>query len=149
MPSAWRSAPPPCCARSTSPVTLFGQLAFFIDYVKHAGPFDALVADCPLSLSSPNTPGKHDLLGTVLLSVLAGASALCAHHRAALRSDEPVVAWHAQGCQRGSGAPRLGNDWRGKSAALVAKPSGLSHRTAAERAMVARYGQHREGLMRA
>ena len=107
---------------AVAPVTPFGQLAFFIE---------------------------PDLLGTVLLSVLAGGSALCAHHRAALRSDEPVVAWHAQGCQRGFGAPRLGNDWRGKRAALVAKPSGLLHRTVAKRAMGARYEQHREDLIRA
>jgi hypothetical protein len=34
--------------------------------------FDAWVADCPLSLTSANAPKKRDLLGTVLLSVLAG-----------------------------------------------------------------------------
>jgi len=55
-----------------APVTPFGQLPFFIDYLKQAGLFDAWVADCPLRLSSPNAPTKRDLLGTVLLSVLAG-----------------------------------------------------------------------------
>ena len=55
-----------------APVTPLGQLAFFIDYLKQAGLFDAWVADCPLLLSSPNAPAKRDLLGTVLLSVLAG-----------------------------------------------------------------------------
>jgi Transposase DDE domain group 1 len=55
-----------------APVTPFGQLPFFIDYLKQAGLFDAWVADCPLWLSSPNAPTKRDLLGTVLLSVLAG-----------------------------------------------------------------------------
>jgi hypothetical protein len=57
---------------ATAPVTPFGQLPFFIDYLKQAGLFDAWVADCPLSLTSPNAPKKHDLLGTVLVSVLAG-----------------------------------------------------------------------------
>lgn len=57
---------------ATAPVTPLGQLAFFIDYLKQAGLFDAWVADCPLLLTSPNAPAKRDLLGTVLLSVLAG-----------------------------------------------------------------------------
>ena len=57
---------------TAAPVTPFGQLAFFIDYLKQAGLFDAWVADCPLSFTSPNAPKKRDLLGTVMLSVLAG-----------------------------------------------------------------------------
>jgi hypothetical protein len=57
---------------AAAPVTPFGQLPFFIDYLKQGGLFDAWVADCPLSLTSPNAPKKRDLLGTVLLSVLAG-----------------------------------------------------------------------------
>jgi Transposase DDE domain group 1 len=69
----------------TAPVTPLGQLPFFIDYLKQGGLFDGWVADCPLFLTSPNAPGKRDLLGTVLLSVLAG------HHRyahiTALRCD--------------------------------------------------------------
>src|ERR1700745_3786892 len=57
---------------TTAPVTPFGQLPFFIEYLKQGGLFDGWVADCPLSLSSPNAPRKRDLLGTVLLSFLAG-----------------------------------------------------------------------------
>src|SRR5271157_888954 len=57
---------------AAAPVTPFGQLPFFIDYLKQAGLFDAWVADCPLAFTSPNAPKKRDLLGTVLLSVLAG-----------------------------------------------------------------------------
>src|SRR6201995_2749696 len=57
---------------AAAPVTPFGQLPFFIDYLKQAGLFDAWVADCPLSLSSPNAPSKRHLLGRVMLSVLAG-----------------------------------------------------------------------------
>ena len=36
----------------TAPVTPLGQLAFFIDYLKQAGLFDAWVADCPLALDA-------------------------------------------------------------------------------------------------
>ena len=56
----------------TAPVTALGQLPFFIDYLKQGGLFDAWVADCPLGLRSPNAPRKRDLLGTLLLSTLAG-----------------------------------------------------------------------------
>jgi hypothetical protein len=70
---------------SMAPVTPFGQLAFFIDYLKQAGLFDAWVADCPLWLTSPNAPRKRDLLGTVLLSVLAGHRRYA--HITALRCD--------------------------------------------------------------
>ncbi len=49
-----------------------GHLAFFAEYLKVSGRFDALVADCPLHYTSPNAPSKRDVLGTVLLSALAG-----------------------------------------------------------------------------
>src|SRR5271154_6686676 len=70
---------------ATAPVTPFGQLPFFIDYLKQAGLFDAWVADCPLSLTSPNAAKKRDLLATVLLSVLAGHRRYA--HITALRCD--------------------------------------------------------------
>ena len=50
----------------------FGQLPFFIDSLKQAGLFDAWVANCPLWLINPNAPRNRELLGSVLLSVLAG-----------------------------------------------------------------------------
>jgi hypothetical protein len=74
---------------ATAPVTPFGQLPFFIDYLEQAGLFDAWVADCPLSLTSPNAPKKRDLLGTVLLSVLAGHR--CYAHITALRCDRGPI----------------------------------------------------------
>src|SRR5689334_1638292 len=70
---------------STAPVTPLGQLPFFIEYLKQGGLFDGWVADCPLSFSSPNAPRKRDLLGTVLLSVLAGHRRYA--HITALRCD--------------------------------------------------------------
>ena len=70
---------------ATAPVTPFGQLPFFIDYLKQAGLFDGWVSDCPLSFTSPNAPRKRDLLGTVMLSVLAGHRRYA--HITALRCD--------------------------------------------------------------
>jgi hypothetical protein len=70
---------------AAAPVTPLGQLPFFIDYLKQAGLFDRWVDDCPLEFSSPNAPRKRDLLGTVLLSVLAGHRRYA--HVTALRCD--------------------------------------------------------------
>jgi len=53
-------------------VSALGQLAFFIEFLKTSGLFDGLVKDCPLDYTSPNAPRKRDVLGTILLSVLAG-----------------------------------------------------------------------------
>lgn len=69
----------------TAPLTAYGQLPFFIEYLKVAGLFDALVADCPLSYTSPNAPEKRDVLGTTMLSVLAGHKRYA--HITALRND--------------------------------------------------------------
>jgi len=69
----------------TAPVTTMGQLAFFIEYLKQGGLFDGWVAGCPLHLTSPNAPAKRDVLGTVLLSVLAGHWRYA--HITALRAD--------------------------------------------------------------
>src|ERR1700736_4409849 len=70
---------------ATAPVTPFGQLPFFIEYLKQGGLFDGWVAGCPLSLTSPNAPSKRDILGTVMLSVLAGHRRYA--HITALRCD--------------------------------------------------------------
>lgn len=68
-----------------APVTPLGQLVFFAQFLKTAHLFDPWVADCPLRYTSPNAPQVRDVLGTQLLSVLAG------HHRyahvTALRQD--------------------------------------------------------------
>jgi hypothetical protein len=53
-------------------VTPLGQLPFFIEFLKRGSVFDGWVADCPLHYTSPNAPTKRDVLGSVLLSVLAG-----------------------------------------------------------------------------
>ena len=66
-------------------MTPLGQLPFFIDFLKTTGLFDALVADCPLRYLSPNAPRKRDVLGTAMLSMLAGHKRYA--HIAALRCD--------------------------------------------------------------
>lgn len=68
-----------------APLTPYGQLPFFIEYLKVAGLFDALVADCPLTYRSPNAPERRDVLGTTMLSVLAGHKRYA--HITALRND--------------------------------------------------------------
>lgn len=57
---------------NSAPVTPFGQMPFFIEFVKQGGLFDSLVADCLLYFTSPNAPPKRDVIGTIFLSVLAG-----------------------------------------------------------------------------
>ncbi len=53
-------------------VSSLGQMPFFIEFLKTSGLFDAWVEQCPLRYTSPNAPQKRDVLGTILLSVLAG-----------------------------------------------------------------------------
>ena len=66
-------------------LTPFGQLPFFIDFLKVSGLFNALVADCPLRYTSPNAPNNRDIFGTAMLSILAGHKRYA--HIAALRGD--------------------------------------------------------------
>src|ERR1035441_4110588 len=66
-------------------MTPLGQLPFFIDFLKASGLFDAFVAGCPLRYASPNAPKKRDVLGTAMLSMLAGHKRYA--HIAALRCD--------------------------------------------------------------
>lgn len=66
-------------------VTPLGQLPFFIEFLKVGDRFEPWVEECPLRWSSPNAPQKRDVLGTVLLSILAGYQRYA--HITALRSD--------------------------------------------------------------
>jgi Transposase DDE domain group 1 len=66
-------------------VSALGQMAFFIEFLKTSGLFDAWVSDCPLRYTSPNAPAKRDVLGTILLSVLAGHWRYA--HISAIRGD--------------------------------------------------------------
>lgn len=55
-----------------SAVTPLGQLPFFIEFLKLGNLLDPWIDECPLYMSSPNAPSKRDVLGTLLLSILAG-----------------------------------------------------------------------------
>jgi hypothetical protein len=66
-------------------VSSLGLMPFFIEFLKTSGLFENWVADCPLEYRSPNAPQKRDVLGTILLSVLAGHWRYA--HISALRGD--------------------------------------------------------------
>jgi len=53
-------------------VSSLGLMPFFIEFLKTSGLFDRWVEDCPLHYTSGNAPEKRNVLGTLLLSVLAG-----------------------------------------------------------------------------
>jgi hypothetical protein len=53
-------------------VSSLGLMPFFIEFLKTSGLFEKWVEDCPLHYSSGNAPDKRHVLGTLLLSVVAG-----------------------------------------------------------------------------
>lgn len=69
----------------TAAVTAMGQMPVFIDFLKTSGLWDGFVADCPLRYTSPNAPSRVDVLGTLMMSVLAGQSRYA--HITGLRGD--------------------------------------------------------------
>ena len=71
---------------ASSPLTPFGQLVYFAEFLKVSGRFDAAVGDCPLSYTSPNAPAVRDVVGTWGLSALAGHKRYA--HVTALRCDQ-------------------------------------------------------------
>jgi hypothetical protein len=72
-------------------VTAFGPVTYFIDFLKTNELWRHWVRDCPLAYRSPNAPPKADMLGTILLSVLAGHKRYA--HVTTVRSDSvpPVL----------------------------------------------------------
>lgn len=52
--------------------TPMGQLAYFIEFLTLTGLWSGWQDRCPLSYTSPNAPGKADVLGTWMLSILSG-----------------------------------------------------------------------------
>ncbi len=49
-----------------------GLMPFFIEFLNTSGLFNKWVEDSPLRYTSGNAPEKRNVLGTLLLSVLAG-----------------------------------------------------------------------------
>jgi len=66
-------------------VTPMGQLPFFIEFLKVSGLYDSFANECPLRYTSPNAPKIRDVLGTLLLSILAGHKRYA--HITTIRSD--------------------------------------------------------------
>ena len=85
-------------------VSSLGQMPFFIEFLKTSGLFDNWVQDCPLQYTSANAPEKRDVLGTILLSVLAGHWRYAHISALARRWSESGVTGHEEGGQRGLGA---------------------------------------------
>jgi hypothetical protein len=53
-------------------VSSLGLMPFFIGFLKTSGLFEKWVEDCPPSYTSNNAPQKRNILGTLVLPVLAG-----------------------------------------------------------------------------
>jgi hypothetical protein len=68
-----------------SSLTPLGQVAFFIEFLNVSGRFEAWIGSCPLRYTSGNAPLVRDVLGTAMLSMLAGHKRYA--HITALRSD--------------------------------------------------------------
>lgn len=76
--------------------TPHGQLAFFAEFLSTTGLFDQWVLGCPLIYRSGNAPDKRDILGTLMLGLLAGHRRYA--HISALRGD--AVAAQALGMNK-------------------------------------------------
>jgi hypothetical protein len=76
--------------------TPHGQLVFFAEFLATTGVFDRWVSSCPLAYRSGNAPDKRDVLGTLMLGLLAGHRRYA--HITALRGD--AVAARALGMNK-------------------------------------------------
>ncbi len=76
--------------------TPHGQLVFFAEFLAATGVFERWVSSCPLEYRSGNAPDKRDVLGTLMLGLLAGHRRYA--HITALRGD--AVAAQALGMAR-------------------------------------------------
>jgi hypothetical protein len=47
---------------------------FFAEFLATTGVFDPWVSECPLAYRSGNAPDKRDVLGTLMLGLLAGCA---------------------------------------------------------------------------
>jgi hypothetical protein len=68
-----------------APVTPLGQLVFFAQFLAAGGLYGDWVRTCPLRFTSPNAPELTDLLGTIMLAILAGQNRYA--HVTGLRAD--------------------------------------------------------------
>jgi len=68
-----------------TPVSPLGPSVFFAQFLQAGGRFDALCQDAPLEYRSPNAPAGRDVVGTLVLGILAGHWRYA--HLSALRFD--------------------------------------------------------------
>ena len=81
---------------SGAAATPHGQLVFFAEFLAATGVFERWVSACPLEYRSGNAPDKRDVLGTLMLGMLAGHRRYA--HITALRGD--AVAAQALGMHK-------------------------------------------------
>jgi hypothetical protein len=79
-----------------APATAHGQLVYFAEFLATTAVFEHWVASCPLQYHSGNAPDKRDVLGTLMLGLLAGHRRYA--HITALRGD--VLAAQALGMNK-------------------------------------------------
>ena len=60
------------CFDERTPVSLLGPLVFFAQFLQASGRFEALLWDAPLEYRSPNAPRAREVVGTLVLGILAG-----------------------------------------------------------------------------
>lgn len=69
----------------TAQATPHGQIVFFAEFLAAAGVFERWVQACPLHYSSPNASRPREVLGTLMLGILAGSKRYA--HIAGVRGD--------------------------------------------------------------
>jgi len=86
-------------------MTPMGQLVYFIQFLKAGNLFHPWVSQWPLKYESPNAPKVRDILGTILLPVLAG------HRRAFIDAPEKEFEQWQQIHLQYSYQPLLNEPW--------------------------------------
>src|ERR1017187_1588758 len=76
----------------TAAVTPFGQVAFFIEFLKTAGLWDGWVNDYPVTYESPNAPAKAVRPGHHSAVCSGGPSAVRAYHGTTIRRRQSATA---------------------------------------------------------
>ena len=67
-----RHSPKNVCWNEGAAATPHGWLVFFAEFLATTGVFERWVSQCPLASRSGNAPEKHDVLGALMLDLLAG-----------------------------------------------------------------------------
>jgi hypothetical protein len=70
---------------TSASATPFGQMAFFIEFLKLTGLYERWIEGCPLRYAGPNGSPTADILGTWFLSILSGHRRYA--HITTLRAD--------------------------------------------------------------